>query len=111
MLDHRKNLIEKWKKSIIGLQVGPKTGLLSLFLRVANFGTVNSRPDVCDASETQTCKTVISEKITCKVNKIKDLDFVCVISMSLTGFMCINGNHFRCPSGRFVGIASHYCVK
>jgi len=68
------------KKSIVGLQGGPKTGLLSLFLRVANFGTA-------------------------------DLDFVCVISMSLTGFMCINGNHFRCPSGRFVGIASHYCVK
>ena len=29
----------------------------------------SSRTEVCDASETQTRKTVISEKITCKVNK------------------------------------------
>jgi len=54
------------KKSIIGLQGGPKNGLLSLFLRVSNFGTANSRPEVRHASETQTCKTVISEKIHAK---------------------------------------------
>jgi len=59
--------------------VDQKLDCYHCFLRVDNFATANSRPtEVYDASK-RTCKTVISEKNTCKVNKIKDLDFVCVI--------------------------------
>ena len=58
--------------------------------------------EVCNASKRLKHVKQLSVKKYMQVNIIKDLDFICVISMSLTGFICINGNHFCCPSGRRV---------